>query len=178
MSTYPRRPTDEEKKEIAEITFPGKPIKDIDFTDVWMLAPLHNDLDFNCFAWSILAITTISIPDKLDTFAYLAERAKEKYGAPYDYVATELGASNAAIVAWGDGVNDIMHASRYCTKSLLQEHASEFHLELDFSNPAASGFPKETWSSKFGDRLAFITHPRSWLTDGVWGTAQGAFKIK
>lgn len=177
MSSYPRRPTDEEKKDIAEAAFPGTPIASIDFTHVWMLADWVNDLEFNCFAWSILEITTISIPDKLDTLNYLAGRAKQLYGAPYDYVPTDV-LGDSVIVAWGNNADDIMHASRYCTKVLLQEYAGDFNLKLNFSSSAASGFPSEMWSSKFGDRLGFITHPRNWLSCGVWGTEQGALKIK
>ena len=179
MSTYPRKPTTQEKKDIAETAFPGTPIGKVDFTDVWMLAGFNNDLDFNCFAWSILAITTISIPDKLDNVEYLAAHAKDKYGGPYDYVPTGAGAADAAVIAWGSATNNIMHASRICTKSLLQDYAGEFGLSFNFSSSAASGFPSgPIWSSKFGDRLAFITHPRNWLSGGVWGTAQGTLKIK
>ena len=178
-STFPRAPTTAEKTQIAAIAFPATPVGALNFTGVWMLAPLNNDLDFNCFAWSILALTTISIPDKLDTLEYLAGRAKEKYGGPCDYVPTSLGAADAAIVAWGSATNNIMHASRICTKSLLEDYAGEFHLSFDFSSAAASGFPSgPIWTSKFGDRQAFITHPRNWLSGSVWGTAQGDLKIK
>ena len=180
MSTYPREPTDQEKNDIAGAAFPGTPVSRVDFTDVWMLAAYNNDLDFNCFAWSILAITTITIPDKLDTLEYLAGRAKDKYGAPYDYVPTAPRADNADIIAWGSATNNIMHASRSCTKSLLQSYAGEFNLRFDFSKGSpGEHFPSDTiWTSKFGDRLAFITHPRNWLSGGVWGTEQGALKIK
>lgn len=174
MSTYPRKPTQEEKREIAEIVFPDKPFESVDFTDVWMLADLYpTELDFNCFGWSLLVPQTISIPDRLDTLYYLAERAKQQYGAPYNYMPTTLGASNAVITAWGDGPNDVMHVSRICSKSLLEQYAKEFNLKFDFDSPSAAGFPSSIWSSKFGDRQAFTTHPRDWLSGGVWGTAQG-----
>lgn len=179
MAKYPRRPTDQEKKHIVSTVFEDKPVADVDFRDVWMLTDFYGeDLDFNCFAWSILAITTITIPDKLDTLVHLAGQAKEKYGAPYNYSLTDLSAKDAVIVAWGDSPNDIMHASRICTKTLLLDHAKEFRLKFDFSSAAAAGFPDEIWSSKFGDKYALITHPKEWLSGGVWGTAQGALKIK
>ena len=178
-ATYPRRPTDQEKKDIVSTVFENKPIEDVDFTNVWMLTDFHgDDLDFNCFAWSILGITTIPIPSKLDTLVHLAGQAKEKYGAPYNYSPTGVGADNAVIVAWGGGPKDIMHASRICTKTLLLDHAKEFRLKFDFSSAAAADFPDKIWSSKFGDRYALITHPREWLSGGVWGTAQGALTIK
>ena len=44
---------------------------------------------------------TISIPDRLDTFNYLAGMAKKQCDAPHDYIPTRLGASDAVITAWG-----------------------------------------------------------------------------
>ena len=182
-STYPRKPTAEEKKEIAEIVFPpdnkkcSKTFEQLDFTDVWMLAEMYpTHLDFNCFGWSLLVASTISIPDKLDTLNYLAGRATKLYGAPYDYVPTTMGASNAVITVWGSEPNDIMHVSRIVSKDLLQRYEKEFNLKLDFDAPSAAGFPDSVWSSKFGDRQAFITHPKNWLSGGVWGTEQEDLK--
>lgn len=176
--TYPRRPTEEEKEQIAETIFPDKKVDEIDFSDVWMLTGFIEAPDFNCFAWSILAIATISIPDKLSTMLYLCERAKEKYGAPFDYVKTNLASSDAVIIAWGKDQDDIMHASRYVTKSLLKEYQNEFRLTLNFDSPDAKGFPNEIWSSKLGDGVALLTHPKNWLEGAVWGTKQGVLKIK
>lgn len=177
MSTYPRKPTDEEKKDIAEIVFPEKPFEHIDFTDVWMLSEMYpGDLDFNCFSWSILVNYTIPIPDRLDTFNYLAGSAVKQYRAPFNYMPTTLGASNAVITAWGSAQNDIMHATRICSKDLLIKTAANFKLKFNFDAPSAAGFPSSVWSSKLGDRQAFITHPKDWLKGGIWGSAQEDLK--
>ena len=177
--TYPRKPTEQERKKIAEYAFPDTPVNEVDFTDVWMLADFRNDLEFNCFAWSILAINTVIIPPKLENVTYYVQNAKKKEGSPYDYSPTGKGAADAAIIAWGSAKDDIMHTSRICSKSLLEESVGEFKLAFDFSSAAAKDFPKGTfWSSKFGDTHAFITHPRNWLSGGCWGTAQGAYKTK
>lgn len=194
MTTYPSRPTDEDKELIAGLVFPNKPVGDVDFTDVWMLAPYVNDLTFNCFSWSILSTATISIPDRLNNVQHLAGHATEMYGAPFDYELLTIpgplnpdtgirgtpvkGAHDATIIAWGDDVNNIKHASRICTKSLLQDYAGEFNLEFDFSSPAAEGFPSGAiWSSKCGDCCGFITHSRNWLDNGTWGTEQGDLRV-
>ena len=166
--TFPRLPTDKEKEDIAAIVF-QKPASKVNFTDVWLLAPLYNSLEYNCMGWSILVSQSISIPDKLDTFNYLAAHAVDRYGAPYDYTPTTYGAADAAIRVWGSDPEDVMHASRLCTKELLKRYEYDFQLKLDFDAPAAQGFPDVVWSSKYGDRQAFTTHPRDWLEGSVWG---------
>jgi hypothetical protein len=107
----------------------------------------------------------------------LAANAKRIYGAPYNYKPTHLGDKDAVIRVWGNDANDVMHVSRICSKSLLQKHASNFQLKLNFDAPAASGFPAEIWSSKYGDRQAFTTHSVNWLDKGVWGKALQDLKI-
>lgn len=177
MSTYPRVPSTKEKQELAAIVFPTRPFNQIDFTDVWMLAEMYpTHLDFNCFSWSLLANHTIPIPGTLDTFNHLANIAIKKYRAPFNYVPTTFGGSNAVITVWGSAQNDIMHASRICSKSLLLKYAAEFNLKFDFDE--ASGFPDSVWSSKFGDRQSFITHPKDWLNGGIWGSAQEDLEVK
>ena len=129
MSTYPRKSTDEDKVDIAETTFPGVSVNALDFKDVWMLAPFINELDFNCFSWSIqdLVDTFSYMPDSLGTLEHLVRHAKQRYGGPVQlYVPTDsIGAADAAIIAWGSGNDHIRHISRICTKTLLQNYAAE-----------------------------------------------------
>lgn len=164
-TTYPRLPNEEEKKEIADLVF-GKPASEVDFEGVWLLAPVYNDLTFNCFGWSLLVSDTITIPKNIQDFNYLAGHATEAPQAPYNYTPTDRGAANAVVRAWGKGSD--LHAARLGTKDLLKHHASDFQLKLNFKAPAAKGFPDEFWSSKFGDRMAFITHPRDWFQGSMW----------
>ena len=177
MATFPRLPSDKEKEDLAAIVFKKKP-SEVNFTDVWLLAPLYNELEFNCMGWSILEPQSISIPDKLENLNYLAGNAKKVYNAPYNYVPTDYGDEDAAIRVWGSNSKDIMHVSRVCTEDLLKKQADNFQLQLNFDAPAAKGFPAVVWSSKYGDRQAFTTHPRNWLDGGVWGKGIEDLKIK
>ena len=176
MATFPRRPNEEEKKDLAEIVF-KKPPSQVNFADVWLLAPVYNDLEFNCMGWSILEPQSISIPDTIDNVNHLAANAKKIYGAPYNYKPMSFGDKDAAIRVWGNDSKDVMHVSRICSKSLLREYAGNFQLELNFDAPAAQGFPDEVWSSKYGDRQAFTTHSRNWLDGGVWGKGLEDLKV-
>ncbi len=177
---YPRKPTDEEKKDLAEICLPEKSFKDVDFTDVWLLAPLFNsELVWNCFGWSILTPQTISIPAKLDNLNYLAAHATEKYHvSPYDYIPVTSEEDPKAIRVWGEAKDDIGHVSRICNQALLQKYAHDFDLKLSFGGSSTADFPAEIWSSKLGDRQGFITHPINWLEGGVWGDKVEDLKIK
>ena len=87
-----------------------------------------------------------------------------------------MGASNAVITVRGSEPNDIMHVSRIVSKDLLQRYEKELNLKFDFNASSADGFPDSVWSSKFGDRQTFITHPKGWLSCGIWGTEQEDLK--
>ena len=177
-STFPREPTPEEKKRIAKDLFEHKPFKKIDFRGVWLLAPLDCMLDFNCMGWSILEPQSISIPDKLSTYLYLAGNAVKTYAAPFDYTPTGYGDADAVIRVWGEGDDHVMHASRLCTKELLKTYGDNFQLKLNFDARDARGFPEEIWSSKYGDKMALITHPKNWLEGGPWGKGLEDLKVQ
>ena len=176
--TFPRLPTDEEKKLIAETVFDEKPVSEVDFSGVWMLAPFINELEFNCMGWSLLLNQFICIPGTVANVNYLAGRAIEEYHAPYDYVPTAFGAADAVIRVWGSDPKDVMHVSRFCTMDELKKYAVDFGAELDFDAPSAKGFPKETWTSKYGVKNAFTTHPKGWLENSVWGKGVEDLKLK
>jgi hypothetical protein len=175
---FPRKPNDDEKALLAETLFPDKEFDYIDFSEVWMLSPWAGSPDFNCFAWSIGANTTIRIPGNVNSATYQCERAKTMHGARNNYKEARLADSDAVILLWGNGNNDILHASRLVTKSFLQEYQGEFRLNLDFRSREAQGFPDTTWSSKLGDRFALIAHPKDWLQDGDFGRQQTAYEVK
>lgn len=176
--SFPRRPTRDEQIEIAEAIFPDKEFSTVSFGNVWMLTNFIGAPNFNCFAWAILATSTISIPDKLSNFEYLAENAQSKFGAPFDYEPTTTGGADAVIDAWGDDTNNITHATRLITKKQLIEYQEEFELVIEFDTAEALGFPDSSWSSKLGDGVALLIHPRDWLDGSVFGTVQGSMKVQ
>ena len=125
---FPRRPDQEEKKDIVDIMFPdGTNPGDIDFTNVWLLSPMEDPTppDFNCFGWGLLVNDEI-LPNSLAQCNYTAANAVERYNALYNYTPTRTGDREAVLRFWGYKKRDdkphdtVNHVSRFVYIALLQ----------------------------------------------------------
>ncbi|HEU4561294.1 MAG TPA: hypothetical protein VFS20_25805 [Longimicrobium sp.] len=172
--SYPRIPTDEEKRLIAEAVF-RKPADQVSWAGVWMLTEyvIDNPFQYNCMGWSVLLREVISIPDRLDNLTYLYGHAIDRLGASADYVPAT---PNRVIQAWGVSNTEILHVTRYTSKAELQANADTFDLNLDFEAPAARGFPDQTWSSKVGIGTALIAHPENWLQGSIFPNLEQTYQ--
>lgn len=165
--SFPRVPTDEEKRLIAEALFDAQP-NTINWAGVWMLSDwvLPGLFQYNCLGWSVLLREDIPLADRLDTVTYIYGNAKAKLGASSNYVPA--AGAPPIIQAWGVNQDDILHVTRFTSRAELTAVAGTFGLTLNFNAPAAQGFPTPTWSSKIGTGTALITHPANWLQGSIF----------
>jgi len=172
--SFPRLPTDEEKTEIAGAVF-DKSADQVSWDGVWMLTEfvLPGDFQFNCMGWSVLLPEVIAISDQLANLDFLYANATDRLGASHDYVPAP---DNLVIQAWGTSNVEILHATRYTSKTELTANAGDFQLTLDFNAAAAGGFPTQTWSSKIGIGTALITHPENWLVGSIFPSLEQTYR--